>query len=384
MEVTPKSQIAELIRSSQNILLLSHADPDGDAIGSTLALALVLKKLGKTFDVVISGRSASYCSFLPLFNEVKSTVNTSNDLVITIDTRQTGEELKLGHKKLADSHQVVIVISPEQGSLLPEDVTITRSKPKYDLVIFLDCSDAERIGTPHQDLKDVFYETPTVSIDHHATNGHFAKVNWVDMTATSTAEMLVSLIESIGRNDNLLDADVATCLLTGLMTDTGSFRDPNTTPKSLTVAAQLVAAGARQQEIVEKIFRTRPLSTLRVWGKILSNIREEDADNFVWATISDAEAKSAGAETTDTSGMIDDLLKTAAGVNFVLLLSERGNAVRGSLRSVNKSFNVAELAQLFGGGGHVPAAAFEVQGSFEPTIKEIIAKIKTRLEAPKA
>lgn len=384
MEVSPKSQIAELIRSSQNILLLSHADPDGDAIGSTLALALVLQKLNKTFDIVISGRPATYCSFLPLFDRIKPTVATSNELVITIDTRQTGEELKLGHKKLSAEHQVMIVISPEKGALLPEDVTVTRSKPAYDLIVFLDCSDAERIGTPHQALQEMLYEIPTVSIDHHATSAHFAKINWVDMTASSTAEMLVSLIESVGRNENLLDADVATCLLTGLMSDTGSFRNENTTPKALTVGAQLVAAGARQQEIVEKIFRTKPLSTLRMWGTILSNMKEENDGNFVWTTITAAEAMAAGADPSDSAGVIDNLLKSAAGVNFVLLLSERGDKVHGSFRSVAKGFNVAELAQLFGGGGHIPAAGFELTGQFESTVADIIAKIKTKLAAPKA
>lgn len=384
METTPKVQISELIRNSNSVLVLAHADPDGDAIGSVLAMRLILQKLKKEVDVALFGSLPQNCSFLPGFGEIGQAVEASNDLVLTIDTRQTGNDLKLGHKLLNDKRQVIIVLSPSRGTLVPEDVTIARSRPKYDLILILDCSELERIGPIVKDMPDLFYETPTVSIDHHATNSYFAKVNWVDMTATSTAEMLVSLIESLGRNENLLDADVATCLLTGLTTDTGSFQNQTTTPKSLTVAAQLVAAGARQQEIIEKIFRTKPLSTLKLWGKVLSNIHEDTKHNFVWASVTSEEAKSVGADPKETGGMIDELLKTAAGVNFVLLLSERNGRVHGSLRSVNKAFNVAEISKLFGGGGHLPAAAFEVDGTLQEKEANLITDIKNHLETKAA
>ncbi len=343
--------------------------------------------MGKTVDMAIFDNLDQSCSFLPGFSDIKNDIAASSDLVITIDTKQTGEEMKLGQKKMAEDHKLVIVVSPTKGVLVPEDVVVTRSRPKYDLVVFLDCSEAERIGDKFEELKDLLFETPTVSIDHHATNSYFAKVNWVDMTAASTTEMLVSLTESLGRNENYLDADVATCLLTGLMFDTGSFQNGNTTPKSLTVAAQLVAAGARQQEIVEKIYMTRSLVTLKLWGKILSNIHEEKENNFVWASISNDEAKKVGADldTDGTGGVMDELLKTVSGVDFVLMLKENGDSVNGSLRSVDKTFNVSEISKLFGGGGHIVASGFKVKGEYQPTVDLIIEKIKTQLgSVPKA
>lgn len=379
MEITPKAQAVELIRASQKILVLSHKNPDGDALGSALAMKLALEKMKKSVEVAIAGNKPKNCAFLPGYESIVSTVEASNDLVITIDTRQTGENLKLGHKKLPDTHQVVVVISPERGSLVPEDVTVARSRPKYDLIIILDCSGLDRIGSLVEEMPDLFFETPTVSIDHHSTNGYFAKVNWVDMTATSTAEMLVSLFEAMSRDESLLDEDIATALLTGLTTDTGSFQNSSTTPKSLTVAAQLVAAGARQQEIIDHIFRTKPLSTLKLWGKVLSNIREESDGNFVWAPITAEEIKSVGAETSETGGLIDELLKTAQGFNFALLLSERDGQVHGSFRSVKNNFVVSDMAQMLGGGGHPKAAAFEVSGSLRDRQSEIIASIKEHL-----
>lgn len=375
MELTPKAQTVELIRNSNNILILSHTNPDGDAIGSALAMKLALDKLGKKSEVVLLGDLPQSCDFLPGFSGVKQELSASNELVITIDTRSTGEDLKLGHKKMAETHQVVIVIAPQKGSLLPDDVTITRSRPKYDLVIILDCSTLERLGDLPTTQPDLFFETPTVSLDHHATNSYFAKVNWVDMTATSTSEMLVSLFEALGRGENLLDEDIATALLTGIITDTGSFQNQSTTPKSLTVAAQLVAAGARQQEIIDRIFRTKPLTTLKLWGKILSRIEENVELGFAYSSITAEEIALVGAQPKDTSGLIDELLKTAAGMNFVFLLSERDGKIHGSLRALSSATSVSEFAKLFNGGGHTNAAAFEVEGTLAEKQAEIVQKI---------
>lgn len=376
MELTPKAQAVELIRSSQNILILTHQDPDGDALGSALALQAALKKIEKTADVAISGRLNPSLEFLPGVSALSKKLEASSDLLLTIDTRSTGEDLRLGHKKSAEDHRVTIIISPQRGTLVPEDVTITRSGPKYDLVIVLDTADLSLLGDILADFPDLLYETPTISIDHHPTNSYFAKVNWVDMTSTSTAEMLVSLIESLGRQETLLDADIATCLLTGLITDTDSFQNMNTTPKSLTVAAQLIAAGARQQEIVEKIYRTKRFITLKLWGKILSNIQENRELRFAWATLRESEMREVGADPDESKGgLIDELLKSIANVDFVFLLSEKGEEIHGSLRSVKPSYNVAEIAKLFGGGGHVPAAGFALNGTLDQQEQQIIRKI---------
>ncbi len=376
MELTPKAQAVELIRSSQNILILTHQDPDGDALGSALALQAALKKIEKTADVAISGRLNPSLEFLPGVSTLSKKLEASSDLLLTIDTRSTGEDLRLGHKKSAEDHRVTIIISPQRGTLVPEDVTITRSGPKYDLVIVLDTADLSLLGDILADFPDLLYETPTISIDHHPTNSYFAKVNWVDMTSTSTAEMLVSLIESLGRQETLLDADIATCLLTGLITDTDSFQNMNTTPKSLTVAAQLIAAGARQQEIVEKIYRTKRFITLKLWGKILSNIQENRELRFAWATLRESEMREVGADPDESKGgLIDELLKSIANVDFVFLLSEKGEEIHGSLRSVKPSYNVAEIAKIFGGGGHVPAAGFALNGTLDQQEEQIIRKI---------
>ena len=377
MEITPKAQTVELIKQSNSILILTHQDPDGDALGSSLALHLALEKMKKNVETVLQGTISQDFSFIPGFSKVKSDLATSNDLVLTVDTRATGEELQLGYKKFPDEHRIKIVITPPRGALTPEDVVIERSRPKFDLVILLDCSNIERIGKLHQEFADLFYEVPTISIDHHADNSHFAKVNWVDLTATSTSEILVSLIESLSRDEPLLDADIATALLTGLITDTGSFQFKGTTPKSLTVAAQLVAAGARQQEIVERIYRSISLSRMRLMGRMLAKVKVDTEAKFIWTTLTEQDIKEVGGDAGDISGLASELAKSVGDADFALLLSDRDGVIRGNLRAINPTCNVSEIAHTFGGGGHQAASGFRVEGLIEQKEKEILNQIRT-------
>jgi len=374
MELTPKAQALELIKQASDILLLTHEHPDGDAVGSVLGMRLALKKLGKNATAAFLGRRRDF-SFLSGFEEVASTkLAAAGDVVISIDTRETGEDLQLGYKKLPEQKKIQIVITPPSGVLLPEDVVVEPSGPKFDVVIILDTSKKELLGGIDKDFPNLFNETPTVVIDHHASNDYYGKINWVDMTAASTAEMLVAFVEALGRGEPLIDEEIATCLLTGIITDTGFFQNLNTTPKSLTVAAQMVAAGARHQEIIDKI-RTKSLATLRVWGRALTRVKINQTDRYVWTEVTSSDLEEASAEPGDDSGLIDELLKTVADVDFAMVLSQRGPVTEGNLRSINKEFDVAALARSLDGGGHKAAAGFQIVGKLEEKRDEILQKI---------
>lgn len=376
MELNPKQQIIELVKNSKKILLLTHARPDGDALGSILALYLTFKKIGKEVTAVCPDMMPKMLKFLPKNEELKFGFSGAKDFIISVNTSQVQID-KIGYKNNTEEHKLNIIITPKNGTLTGENVSFTEGGYKFDLIIVLDSSDLERLGEVYDKNPDLFYETPVVNIDHHAGNDHFGKVNWVDLTATSTAEILVALLESLGREKSLLDPDIATCLLTGIITDTGSFQHDNTTPKSFTVAAQLVAGGARQQEIIQQVFKTKTLSTLKLWGKILSKIKEEHEFRFVWSAISASDFIEAGASDDETSGVIDELLKTAPNIDFALLLSERKDGIHGSLRGVQKGVDVSDIARIFDGGGHELAAAFHIKDTtLDSAINTAIGQIR--------
>jgi len=377
MELSAKQQTVEAVKSAEKILLLTHQNPDGDALGSILALFLILKKIGKDVTAVTPDPMPEAFQYLPSKEALNKTFSGTKDFIVTIDTSKTKVD-KLGYKNLIEDNKLNIIITPVCGSFVSSDVTFNDGAFKYDLIIVLDSPDLERLGTIYDQHTEIFYETTVVNIDHHAGNDYFGKINWVDLTATSTAEILVALIESLGRDTPLIDVDVATALLTGIIVDTGSFQNANTTPKSFTVAAQLVAAGAKQQEIIKWVFKTKTLSTLKLWGRILSNVVEEPDSRFVWSKINKEDYLAASADETASSGIIDELLKTAPGIDFALLLSERMDGVHGSLRAAKAGVDVQAIAKLFSGGGHQAAAAFQISGKTLIEVQEeILTKIRT-------
>lgn len=376
MELNPKQQTIELIKSAKRMLVLTHENPDGDAIGSILALTLALKKIGKEVDAIVPDPLPEVFKFLPGQSNLAADLSAARDFIIALDTSQTQVE-RLGYRSSPEDNKLNIVVTPKNGVFQPENVSFVQAQPKYDLIVVLDSPDLDRLGKLYDENTDLFYETPLINIDHHSSNDYFGKVNWIDLTATSTCEVLVALIEALGRDQSLLDADIATLLLTGLTTDTGSFQNANTTPKSFTVAAQLVAAGAHQQEIIRQIFKTKPLTTLRIWGRVLVNLHEEPNLRFIWSKVTAKDIEETKAVETELSGVVDELMKAVPGIDFALLLSERKGAVHGSLRSVEQGVNVSEVAALFSGGGHEMAAAFHIDNAKLAGLEEeIITRIR--------
>lgn len=374
MEASIKQQASELIKSSSNILLVTHKNPDGDALGSLLALKIALEKLGKKITAVTADTPNKIFDFLPGVGEIKRKIEGSSDFILSLDVSKT-EIAKIGYKKDEREKKVNIIISPrENGKFNPEDLKISDSKPKFDLIISVDTPNLERLGEIAIPA-DLYYETPVINIDHHPSNEKFGKINLVELVATSSAEILVSLFESLSKDTQLIDEKVATCLLTGLIYDTSSFQNVNTTPKSLTVAAQLVAAGGKQQEIVKNLYKTKSMETLKLWGLVLTKVREDRAHKFLWSSVSKEEIVATGADEGALSGVVDELLKSASDVDFAILLSERDGYLHGSLRSIAKGVNVANIAESFGGGGHEVAAAFRIEGDLKSKEQEILAKI---------
>src|SRR3990167_8616996 len=291
MELSPKQQVVEILKTKQRILLLTHKNPDGDAIGSILALYLSLKKLGKDVVAVCNDPAPAVFEYLPQIKEISQNFANGRDFVISLDVSQTKAD-KVLYKIVGD--KLNIIITPVSGNFTPEMVMTAAGSFNFETVVVLDSTDLERIGSPYEKNPEVFYEVPVVNIDHHAGNDQFGKINWVDITATSTSEILVSVLEALTGDPKFIDEDIATALLTGIITDTNSFQNNNTTPKSLTVAAQLVAFGGRQQEIIRHVFKTKPLTTLKLWGRILENVKEEKDHRFIWSKISHKDFEETG------------------------------------------------------------------------------------------
>ena len=224
---------------------------------------------------------------------------------------------------------------------------------------------------------------PLINIDHHASNSEFGTINYVDITASATTQMLLPIIRKIeeATGQDLMDADIATLLLAGIITDTGSFQHSNTTPNAFAVAAELLDYGARQQEIIKHVYKTKSLATLKLWGQVLSKIQFDKDYRFVWSTVSQKDLAETGADMEDTGAIIDELLNNAPGAEVVALIKEKvpGELVSVSLRTTTDEVDASALARLFGGGGHVRAAGCRIKGmSFNETIYQFVSTVLKR------
>lgn len=379
MDPNLKDQILNLIDKSQSILLLTHAKADCDGLGALIAMYLTLQSLGKEVVAATSDPTPDYLSFLPSMSIVQNSI-ASRNFVITLDISQTPLN-KIKYKLSDDKKSVNIVVTPSGGHYKPEDVSFDHEAGSFDLIITLDCGNLEHLGPIYERNSEMFFKVPVINIDHHASNTDFGKVNLVDLVAASTTEVLLGLLEEMEKKyqKKFINKDVATLLLAGLITDTGSFQHANTSPHAMETAARLLDMGARQQEIIKNIYKTKKLSTLKLWGVVLSKVENDPIYRLVWSSIGKSDLDETGASSEESEDIIDELLSNAPGAELIMLFKHNdGGYVSCSMRSTTNSVDVGKICTDMGGGGHVRAAGFKRPSSknLEQLINDTLQKVR--------
>jgi len=367
----PKQQFSELLKHSHDILIVTHEKPDGDALGGMLGLYLALLKLGKNVTAISSDPAPDAYSFLPTIDAINTQFRAQKDFIVTIDTTKTKIDTL---KYSAEDNKVNIVVTPQNGNLTEKDVSFSYHISKYDLIVAVDAANLELIGKIYEENRDLFSSVPVVNIDHHPTGDYYGKINIVDPKASSACEVLTSILEAISPAQNLIDEDVATCLLAGIITDTDSFQLPNTSPKTLSIAASLLGKGGRQGDIIKNIYKTRSLSSLKLWGRILSNIQFDNQYKIVWSYFSKEDMAATDASEDEKGGIIQQMLMSVPTSEIAILLNEQPDGVvKGSIRTIKPEIDGAKIAGIWGGGGHIQAAGFKVQGkSLQEAEQEVL------------
>ena len=304
------------IHARQRFLLTSHARPDGDAVGSALAFCQILRGMGKQADVVLSHGVPRIYQRLPFADGV------------------------------AQAERV-------NGS--------------YDAAILLECDNVER--TCLDGLREKFL----ISIDHHSSGQPFANVNWIDPKAVATAEMVYRLGLKSGVH---ITAEIATCVYTAVIADTGSFMFAGTNEHTFALARELVQAGADPVHCARSIYFAHSTAKMRLLGAALSNLHREAGLAWIWVTQEQMER--AGAREEDCEGLVNYAL-SIGDVEVAAFFHEMPDRrFRVSLRSKGK-LNVAAIAEQFGGGGHEYASGLSVDGPLATAVSQVIRQIFTGL-----
>ncbi|MCL2498904.1 MAG: bifunctional oligoribonuclease/PAP phosphatase NrnA [Defluviitaleaceae bacterium] len=314
-------KIAGILREYRRFIIAGHVNPDGDAIGACMALAMVLEKMNKEPVVLLEGYPFKY------------------DVI------------------------------PGKRFLWREGT----DTPEADVFIALDCGDIERLETS----KPFFDQTPiTICIDHHETNTGFAQYNLIDVHASSTCEMVYDLIESLVE----MDADIAAALYAGMVTDTGGFRFNASTKATMEKAARLMDTGIRFTDIYNALLHDHTFTSLKALGIAFENMRKSTDGKIVYSGVTRAEMDKINAVPSDLDGVAKYLIRVqGAEVAFFVYEGDAPNEVKGGLRS--NGLHVGKVGTRWGGGGHRLAAGFKTNIPIAELIPRLLKDIEGELSA---
>ncbi len=379
MSLSPQelSAATRAIEEHQRILVVCHANVDPDALSGALSCYELFRSIGKDVTVVCPDSPPESLQFLPGFERVSEEIADSQNFIITVNLAEGVEVDKLRYT--VEDHRVNIIVVPKNGRILPQQISLGEGEQRYDLVVVVDTADLTLLGSLYLQHVDLFAGVPVLNIDHHISNTRYGQLQLIDTTSASVTEVLYHWFTHVPSWREKITGDLATLLLTGLITDTRSFQNPNTTPRSLEVAAELLDLGARQQEIIQNIYKTKPLTTLKIWGRALNRIQVDDRAKIAWSAVSREDLAEMGAQSKEVSGILDELISTIpdADVHVIFVEMEDG-VIKASMRS-SPTIDANLLAsQLFRGGGHPRASGFRLPqaANFQLAVLEAVQKIR--------
>ncbi len=308
---------AQLLHAS-SVLVVSHISPDGDAIGSLLAMGGIVDHYARPVTLGIADTLPDLFRFLP------------------------------GYQRI-----------------------VRQAEGPFDLIIALDASDERRLGDLYS--QHARAASTIICIDHHATNLRFGTINWVDSTAAATAEMLYRLTTALAVP---LTPALATHLLTGIVTDTRGFRTSSTAATSLVMASELVNHGASLYQVMDITLERRSLAGLRLWGEALR--RTQRHGRIVWSQLTGADRARCGVGDNSGDTGLSGFMATVNEADVAVLFTERNGSVEVSMRA-RPGFDVAEAALALGGGGHPQAAGCIVPGPLPSARTRVMAAVDASL-----
>jgi phosphoesterase RecJ-like protein len=316
------NEVAKALLEAKRIAIISHKNPDGDTLGSQLALGGALKELGKDVVLYNKDKVASKFNFIA------------------------------GADQVAQYHD---------GMELPETV------------VFVDCAEPQLAGFTVED--DVLMGKTIINIDHHASNKHYGKWNYVISTAGANCQNIYHVIGAIG---GTITKEIATALYTGLSTDTGNFMFDNVSSETLRIAADLKDIGANTDAVRLKLYESSSKKKIEMLKYILNNLHISADGQYAWSSISHQMIEELQPESTDIDGLINTI-KDIEGVEIAILFrGVEANRTKASLRSKVWA-DVNQIAGMFGGGGHVRASGVSIDGDveyaaalMEPAVLDII------------
>ncbi len=317
---SPIHRIREVLEKSRRVLVVSHTEPDGDALGTQLAMGQYLKDSGKEVFLVRDSEIPGKYRFIPGIESILPASSLGDDLNI-------------------------------------------------DTALILECPVLRRAGSAVRFFK---HGVKTVSIDHHRDCDKHSDVNWIDVGSSSVGEMAFEYLKAVGYD---ISPDVAVQLYTAILTDTGRFRYESTSPRTMAIGGELIRLGANPREVCNHIYYDMPRSTMLLTAKVLGSMEYHQDGRICIMALTKEMLAASGAKSHESDGLVDFTLYTSGVMTGALLKEVHDKSTKVSLRSGN-GVNVAQVAAAFGGGGHFNAAGCELKMPLAEAKETIIKMLK--------
>ncbi|MFA6307258.1 MAG: hypothetical protein WCS88_01285 [Patescibacteria group bacterium] len=357
-------ELKKVLDSATNILITGPNNPSLDVLGSAMAWQIFLSKQKKKADICFDGKIAKY-NFLPGHINISNNLGNLNKFKIILDTSKT--KVKQLSYDMEDS-ELIIDIVPDNGIFSSQDVKTDRGEYKYDLIIVLGANDLESLGNIFSENRHFFHNRAIVNIDTSVLNENYGQVNIVEANITSIAEVSYQVL----RQD--IDREIATCLLAGMIMATSSFQSPKVTPDTLDLASQLIIKGANREQIIEGLYRTKDIDTLKSWGKVLSRLKKQG--NIISSYLNHEEIENLPKDFAD---MVQDLILATPGSQVAIIFYQLElYSTEAWIYSIN-NINAAELIKDMGASGSRHLAKVVIDKDLEVASKQLIDNIAKKL-----
>ncbi len=348
--------IVKTIKTAGQTAIILPKQLSLDALSCAIVLEKVIKNLGNQATIFSSCLNIPPTQYLKSNPVIHSSLSDSKELLIKV-SNQNAEPKEIKYEKIDGG--LSISIATDKGNFKETDVSVLPNVGQFDLLLILNCSFLEDLGQLYSQNTKLFFDTPSINIDINPTNEYFSKLNLINPLATCLSELVYDLVKT-EFPDVLKDEEAATSLLAGIISHTSSFRDPKTTPQVLMKASELVACGARQQDIVRYLFKTKSLQQLQLWGRALARLTEYPEKKVLTAvlTSSDLEKTKSGSDLIIAT--LKDLTEIVSGYSLIILIAENSEILISGLPHEDVVAFAKKLS-----GGEVQQKPLPLAGQFQ-------------------
>ncbi len=331
-----------LIANAKNILIVTSKPHTADPVCAALALGKILKSQDKKVTTVVESGSNNPFYWLPGAEILEKSLESSEDFIIHVQS----ENVELERIKYSlDEKGISLYLTPKNGQFNPKDVQFGKNHDEFDLILTIGIEKLEELGDLWKQNTSLFASSTVLPILPSSKVANFGQSPQTVAGAGTNCEVVYEILRSNQPTKQQINEDLATILLSGIASSTESFLDTSTRPKSLSIASELIDKGADHTFAVNKLFKSKSLQTLQIWGKILSSLELDRIHKLAWASISQSDLLTIGASEIEISGIIDTLLRHLEGSEIAILFIESAKDVQIQVRASDKSHLFDSLAK---------------------------------------